>query len=297
MRKQQLEKNKKVIEETKINNKDELLGKNELMEKIDYSSFFSKIHQEEQIKNTILNNYDKNYISNIEYTYNEFCNKFKEIENLSNNEISNNPKYKNIKDYEEKCLIRNASIIEYIKLIKKYDNQIEDLNLNNFDNDKFLNYKDKQEYLRIFNLVIQDFIYEIYLKFYDFMKYKEYFEIKDYDRFLDKIFKSIDVLKPFSKDYNFRQLLEDIPIHYTVLFHIFKNTLITYNIKEDRILQLFEALCEIFGINRKGFEYTKNLPKQLAIIYDIQLKNRSFSSFNYLSNIPWNNPKYKNYQL
>ena len=40
--------------------------------------------------------------------------------------------------------------------------------------------------------MIQDFIYEIYLKFYDFMKYKEYFEIRDYDRFLDKIFKSID---------------------------------------------------------------------------------------------------------
>lgn len=30
--------------------------------------------------------------------------------------------------------------------------------------------KDKQEYLRIINLMIQDFIYEIYLKFYDFME-------------------------------------------------------------------------------------------------------------------------------
>ena len=34
----------------------------------------------------------------------------------------------------------------------------------NFDDDKFSHYKDKQEYLRIINLMIQDFIYEIYLK-------------------------------------------------------------------------------------------------------------------------------------
>lgn len=105
-------------------------------------------------------------------------------------------------------MIRNSSIIEYIKFIKKYDNLIEDLNVDNFD-DKFSHYKDKQEYLRIINLMIQDFIYEIYLKLHDFMKYKEYF-IRDYDRFLDKIFKSIDMLKPFAKDEDFRQLLQDI---------------------------------------------------------------------------------------
>lgn len=58
---------------------------------------FQKIHQDENIKNTILNNYDKNYISNIEYAHNEFCNKFKEIEDLSFGEMLNNPKYKNIK--------------------------------------------------------------------------------------------------------------------------------------------------------------------------------------------------------
>ncbi len=274
----------------------ELLTKDELMEKINYSDYFSEIHQKEQIKNTILNNYDKNYISNTEYTHNEFCNKFKEVEDLSIGEMLNNPKYQNIKDYLDKCTIRNASIIEYINLIKKYDNLVEDLNVDNFDDDKFSHYKDKQNYLRIINLMIQDFIYEIYLKFYDFMKYKQYLEIKDYDRFTDKIFKSIDMLKPFSKDYNFTKILQDIPIHYTVLFHIFKNTLITYNIKEHRILELFEALCKIFGITRRGIEYTKNLPKHWAIVCDIQLKNRFFSSFNYLSNIPWNNPKYKNYQ-
>ena len=274
----------------------ELLTKDELLEKISYKYQFSEIHQDENIKNTILNNYDKNYISNIEYAHNEFCNKFKEIEDLSFGEMLNNPKYKNIKEYDEKCIIRDRSIIEYIKFIKKYDNLIEDLNVDNFDDDKFSHYKDKQEYLRIINLMIQDFIYEIYLKFYDFMKYKECFEIRDYDRFLDKIFKSIDMLKPFAKDEDFRQLLQDIPIHYTALFYIFKNTLTTYNIKEDTILQLFEALCEFFGINRRGFEYTKNLPKHWAIICDVQLKNRFFSSFNYLPNIPWNNPKYKNYQ-
>jgi hypothetical protein len=58
----------------------------------------------------------------------------------------NNPKYKNIKEYDEKCIIRNSSIIEYIKFIKKYDNLIEDLNVDNFDDDKFSHYKDKQEY-------------------------------------------------------------------------------------------------------------------------------------------------------
>lgn len=275
----------------------ELLTKDELMEKISYKYQFSERDPNENIKNSIFNNYDKNYISNIEYTHNEFCNKFKEIEDLSIGEVENNSKYQNIRDYQDKCTIRNASIIEYIKLIKKYDNLNEDLNFDNFDDNKFSHYKDKQNYLRIINLMIQDFIYEIYLKFYDFMKYKEYLEIKDYDRFIDKIFKSIDMLKPFSRDYNFTKLLQDIPIHYTVLFHIFKNTLITYNIKEDRILELFEALCEIFGIIRRGFEYTKNLPKHWAIICDVQLKNRFFSSFYYLPNIPWNNPKYKNYQL
>lgn len=275
----------------------ELLTKDELMEKISYKYQFSERDPSENIKNTILNNYDKNYISNIEFTHNEFCNKFKEVEDLSIGEVENNSKYQNIRDYQDKCTIRNASIIEYIKLIKKYDNLNEDLNFDNFDDNKFSHYKDKQNYLRIINLMIQDFIYEIYLKFYDFMKYKEYLEIKDYDRFIDKIFKSIDMLKPFSRDYNFTKLLQDIPIHYTVLFHIFKNTLITYNIKEDRILELFEALCEIFGIIRRGFEYTKNLPKHWAIICDVQFKNRFFSSFYYLPNIPWNNPKYKNYQL
>ena len=188
------------------------------------------------------------------------------------------------------------NVMPTYQMIKALVNNVEDLNVDNFDDDKFSHYKDKQEYLRIINLMIQDFIYEIYLKFYDFMKYKEYFEIRDYDRFLDKIFKSIDMLKPFAKDEDFRQLLQDIPIHYTALFYIFKNTLTTYNIKEDTILQLFEALCEFFGINRRGFEYTKNLPKHWAIICDVQLKNRFFSSFNYLPNIPWNNPKYKNYQ-
>ena len=144
----------------------ELLTKDELLEKISYKYQFSEIHQDENIKNTILNNYDKNYISNIEYAHNEFCNKFKEIEDLSFGEMLNNPKYKNIKEYDEKCMIRNSSIIEYIKFIKKYDNLIEDLNVDNFDDDKFSHYKDKQEYLRIINLMIQDFIYEIYLKFY-----------------------------------------------------------------------------------------------------------------------------------
>lgn len=43
-----------------------------------------------------------------------FCNKFKEIEDLSFGEMLNNPKYKNIKEYDEKCMIRNSSIIEYI---------------------------------------------------------------------------------------------------------------------------------------------------------------------------------------
>lgn len=275
----------------------ELLTKDEVMEKISYKYQFSERDPNENIKNTIFNNYDKNYISNIEYTHNEFCNKFKEIEDLSFGEVLNNPKYQNIKDYQDRCFIRNGSIIIYINGIKKYDNLVEDLNIDTFDDNKFLKYKNKQEYSRIINLMIQDFIYEIYLKFYDFMKYKEYFEIKDYDRFLDKTFKSIDMLKSFSKDYNFTKLLQDIPIHYTALFHIFKNTLIAYNIKENTILQIFEALCEIFGINRRGFEYTKNLPKHWAIICDVQLKNRFFSSFYYLPNIPWNNPKYKNYQL
>ena len=50
-------------------------------------------------------------------------------------------------------MIRNSSIIEYIKFIKKYDNLIEDLNVDNFDDDKFSHYKDKQEYLRIINLM------------------------------------------------------------------------------------------------------------------------------------------------
>ena len=58
----------------------ELLTKDELLEKIFYKYQFSEIHQDENIKNTILNNYDKKYISNIEYAHNEFCNKFKEIE-------------------------------------------------------------------------------------------------------------------------------------------------------------------------------------------------------------------------
>lgn len=274
----------------------ELLTKDELLKKIDYSAYFSSGSDNENIKNTLLNNYDKNYISNIEYTHNEFCNKFKEIEDLSFVEMLNNPKYKNMKEYGEKCIIRNGSIIMYINGIKKYDNLVEGLNVDNFDDNKFSKYKDKQEYLRIINLMIQDFIYEIYLKFYDFMKYKEYFEIKDYDRFLDKIFKSIDILKPFSRDYNFTKLLQDIPFHYTALFYVFERTLTIYNINERYILELFKELCKVFGINRKSFEYTKNLPKHWAIICDVQLKNRFFSSFNYLPNIPWNNPKYKNYQ-
>ena len=41
----------------------ELLTKDELLEKISYKYQFSEIHQDENIKNTILNNYDKKYIS------------------------------------------------------------------------------------------------------------------------------------------------------------------------------------------------------------------------------------------
>lgn len=87
----------------------ELLSKDEVIEKISYMYQFSDRNTNENIQNAILNNYDKNYISNIEYTHNEFCNKFKEVEDLSIGEVENNPKYQNIKDYLDKCTIRMSN--------------------------------------------------------------------------------------------------------------------------------------------------------------------------------------------